>query len=331
MVAAAAYYELPAQLRVTASCLGKRFATAIGDRPVTLATPQLRWTKDRPSVIAPVSKAIDSKLLSHMAESGKEGWEKWDAWGSIGQWNVTKGVATDVAISSVLFEFKLDAQAISYSDYMHGRGHPEGAELDALFSNVGDWFESLRTWIEVAVDQDIDPLSPVSRISVPGDGLQVVTVEGSTSSLPARPSTISIMEDPAERLNLQSFRRVLAKMRMSSRPSDAHLLLRDARADLRRGRLRKAVIDAGSAVELTLADVNRRGPQVNTGRRPTLGWFVDQPAIAAAGGLPANTKSDLVGVRNDAIHHNVVPSRSAAHGAISLAKSILDTADPLGV
>ena len=236
-----------------------------------------------------------------------------------------------MAISSVLFEFTLDTQAISYSDYLHGQGHPEGAELDALFSNVGDWFESLRTWIEVAVDQDVDPVSTVSRISVPGEGLQIVTVEGSTSSLPARPSTIYITEDSAERLNLQSLRRVLAKMRTSSPPSDAHLLLRDARADLRRGRLRKAVIDAGSAVELTLADVNRRGPQVNTGPRPTLGWFVDQSSIATAAGLPANTKSDLVSVRNDAIHNNVVLNRSVAHGALPLAKSILDTADPLGV
>lgn len=331
MVAAAAYFELPAQLRVTESCLGKRFATFIGGHRVTLVTPVVEWKGDRPAVVAPDSRVADSSLISHMAEHHKDGWEKWDAWGSIGEWNLTTRVVTEVALSSVLLEFSLNSQTLIYSDYLHGRGRPGGAEVEALFSGVDGWFENFRTWIEVAVDQDADPQSPIRGVSVPGEGLQIVTVEGPVSSLPASASLISVFVDQSERLNLKTLRRILAKLRTLTAPGDAHLLLRDARADFRRGRLRKAVIDAGSAVELTLADANAKGPKVNTGPRPTLGWFVDQPAISTFASLPPSTKTDLVGVRNDAIHSNVVPSVTAAQLALELARSIVNRVDPLGI
>jgi len=331
MVAATAIYELPASLRVAASCLGKRFAVTVGHQPATLVTPAIVWADDRPSIVAPTSRVLDQSLLIHMAEAGKEGWERWETWGSVSQWNPEKRVAMHVRIGSVLLELTLDSKGMAYSDYLYGRGHPTGPQVDRLFATIDEWFQDLRTWIEVAVDQDINPAHPITHVSVLGSGLQLVTVEDATTSLPARAHMVNVFGDSSEEVNLRTFLKILAKLRASEVPSDAHLLLRDARADLRRGRYRKAVIDAGSAVELTLADVNRRGPNVNTGSRPTLGWFVDQPAVAAAAALPASTKGDLVGLRNDAIHKNVVPSRVGAANAIALAKAIVDGADPLGL
>lgn len=200
-----------------------------------------------------------------------------------------------------------------------------------MFRGVDYWFADLRAWIEVASDQDLDPMNPIKSVVVHGDGLQILTVEGKTTSLPSRPSSIEITVGGPGAVSLRRLRRVLAKLKTSDSPSDAHLLVRDARADLRRGRYRKAVIDAGSATEVVLADLNRRGPQIQTGPRPTLGWFVTQPAIAQAALLPPTTKSELVEVRNDAIHKNVVPSAATARRAVALAREIVNRVDPLGL
>lgn len=91
------------------------------------------------------------------------------------------------------------------------------------------------------------------------------------------------------------------------------------------------MIDAGGAVELTLATFNQTTTQVNTGGRATLGWYVDQPTIAARANLPANLKQDLVVLRNNAIHQNHIPSRSETLEALRLAKEVVDGLDPLPV
>ena len=90
------------------------------------------------------------------------------------------------------------------------------------------------------------------------------------------------------------------------------------------GNHRRAVIDAGTAVELMLADFNRRVTKVATPPRPTLGWYVGQSAIAKAVGFPATTQQDLVDLRNDAVHHNKTPGPAeASTGASSQALSTM--------
>jgi hypothetical protein len=91
------------------------------------------------------------------------------------------------------------------------------------------------------------------------------------------------------------------------------------------------VIDAGSAVEIVLADFNRAVTRVTTPSKPTLGWYVDQPKIAAQASLPAYTKRDLVEKRNDAIHNNVAPSWSETAQALKLARQIINNLEPLPI
>jgi hypothetical protein len=114
-------------------------------------------------------------------------------------------------------------------------------------------------------------------------------------------------------------------------PEDAHLLLREGWAALRRSRLQGAVIDAGAAVELTLADFNRTVTKVNPPKAPTLGWYISQPALVAGASLPSNIKADLVDVRNAAIHRNSTPSHAKARVALEMAKGLVKRLKPLPI
>src|SRR4051812_36812100 len=102
MVSAAAIYELPASVRVSETCLGRRFATALGQRALTLVTPELTWIEDRPWLGPPTSKVLSESQLTEMAEAHKDGWDKWQAWGSVSGWNSAKRVANEVWLGMVL-------------------------------------------------------------------------------------------------------------------------------------------------------------------------------------------------------------------------------------
>ena len=80
---------------------------------------------------------------------------------------------------------------------------------------------------------------------------------------------------------------------------------------------------------MLFAAFNRRVTSVRTPAKPTLGWYVGQPKIQAAAALPPTLTTDLVDVRNRAIHGNIHPSRAEGLRALELAKEILDTVDPL--
>lgn len=231
-----------------------------------------------------------------------------------------------------MFEFKVRPTDITYSDYLYGRGHPQGPLVGQLFSEVDLWFDRVRTWVEAMADQDADITSPLAYLATPGGGLTIITSESETISLPATANLITVTLPDDEAITLPKFRKAVGQANAGRVPSDAHVLLRDGRAALRRGQFRRAVIDAGSATEVTLADFNRRATRVNTGSRPpTLGWYVRQPAIASGASLPANTKLDLVDIRNKAIHENRMPTRAETATAISIAAQVVNRLDPLPI
>jgi hypothetical protein len=89
-------------------------------------------------VTTPTSKVLGESRLEHIAEGHKDGWDKWQAWGAVTGWNPCRRRANEVWLKTVLFEFKLDSSAVSYSEYPYGRGHPIGPEVDNLFDSVDD-------------------------------------------------------------------------------------------------------------------------------------------------------------------------------------------------
>jgi hypothetical protein len=159
----------------------------------------------------------------------------------------------------------------------------------------------------------------------------LVTKEDDRVPFPTSPQHVALFATRDEAINLPRLRKAVHEANAGSTPTDAHLFLRDARAALRRGGYRRAVIDAGSAVELTLAQFNAATTRVNTGGRATLGWYVNQPAIATEANLPSTLGHDLVDLRNNAIHQNRVASCQETVRALALAKQVVARLDPLPI
>ena len=136
-------------------------------------------------------------------------------------------------------------------------------------------------------------------------------------------SAIALMVTP---LSVVRLRLGFRQANLNVAPTDARLLLRDAYAENRRGRTRRAVIDAGSAVELTLADFAAR-ESVTMPARPTLGVYVNKLQTRAS--LPANTEVALTHVRNAAIHKNRIPTHADSSTALGIASTVLNAHDPL--
>lgn len=323
-------YELPAALDIAACCFAKRFLAKIGNTTVTITLPRLEWQDEKPRIVGPrVEPTIEQYLQRHVLDH-KQGWEQYHFWGHVDSYHPEKCTILHAYLRAILLEFQCDPANITYSNYLYGRGHPQGTTVDGLFQDIDAWFEQICTWVEAAIDQEANPIHAVLEPTRQAKGLQVFTIEGTTLSIPATSFNMTVTLARFEPLSLTLLRKIIKLVNTGITPSDAHMLLRDSRAELRRGRYRRAVIDAGSATEITLADFNNRVTRVNTGTRGvTLGWYTQQSTIAAQANLPANITTDLVKVRNDAIHQNRIPTRDEAVLAVDLAKQVVDRLDPL--
>lgn len=323
-------YELPAALEVTESCFAESFQTKVGSLDLTITLPYIEWNGDEPRITAPPIDAAIQQQLKPYIESAIRARGGWHYWGHVSGYNSSKRKIMRAHLGAILLEFKCGPTSVTYSDYLYGRGHPESVEIRGLFESIDVWFAQVRTWVEATLDQDADPFHSLLAPTVQGAGLHILTVEGKTISLPVSSFNITATLSAYEPVSLSLLGKIIKLVSAGVTPSDAHLLLRDSRAELRRGRYRRAVIDAGSATEITLADFNNRVTHVTTPPRgATLGWYTNQPMIAAQANLPANITTDLVDIRNNAIHRNRMPTREEAITAIELAKQLVDQLDPL--
>src|SRR5260221_3998665 len=321
-------YALPGTLQVTPSCFNKSFQASIGGLKVKIILPQTQWTLDGPHITDPPMNPAVQQRLRHFIHDPRVP----HYWGRVSRYHPSKRKIMQAHLGAILLEFKHDPASITYSDYLYGRGHPESAEIQGLFQTIDAWFEQIRTWVETAVDQDADPIHSLLASTQQAAVLQVLTVDGNTVSLPASASNTIVTLSSYDPISLSLLGKIMKLVNAGATPSDAHMLLRDSRAEFRRGRYRRSVIDAGSATEITLADFNQRVTHVNTPPQDaTLGWYTNQPMIAAQAQLPSNIYADLVDIRNRAIHQNRMPTQDEAKAALTLANQVVDRLDPLPV
>ena len=312
-------YTLPGPIGLTSSCFGKRFRVRIGDQPLVMVLPQVS-PGDPPELVGPDIEHLPIQRGPGISSTADD-----RRWGVISSWNSSTGQPIGGAWLGKIALKATFPEPIAYSDYLHGLGSPDSDEIKNLFNSVDEWFERLTTWIGVVVDQDTHHREPLGSISVPGQGLTIRAVlSDGRVSLPRSSNEATIFTRHNELVNLTTLRAIVKRTNAADLPTDAWLLLRDGYIDLRRGRLRKAVIDAGSAAESAMAMWSRAN-QVHLPAKPTLGWFVSN----AGAPIPATTNQNLVVPRNDAIHNNISPSQSQAWQAVALAKQILETLHPL--
>lgn len=329
-------YRFPASIGVTASCLGRRYPVQIGQQRGSLRLPNLvwgqgRWGKDAPSLTAPamqLGSAVDERITRIATRAEQPPQDVLDYWGMVGSHNPKLRTIQAAFVGAGVLSFTTPASGLTYLDYLHGLGSARGPALDDLFSSIDRWFDVLRTWTELFVNQDLDIDHPLRNGGTPGSGLEVFTFDGSELSLPGGNNVINVIVREIKALSLRRFQRAIRQANADTMPDDAWLLLRDAFGSHRRLRYRRAVIEAGTAVEITLADFNNRVTKLKAkGGPPTLGWYARKLKTSAK--LPSNVKRDLVDIRNAAIHQNEIPSHEQSWTAIGLARQVLDLHDPL--
>ena len=298
-----------------------------------MTTPGVTWNEeqDKPLLTAPVIEHLPTRRGQGLYKETAPSWEFGVPWGGVGAWRPAKRSFHSAWINCVALEFTLPEGSFSYLDAIRGLGPPDGGTVEDLFRTVDSYFLNLLTWVGVACDHDTDHEQALSRSEIPGNGLVIRSIEPdgrvSSSTGSTRMSMVSI-DTRNDVLNLGTVRKLITLANQDVMPHDSHLLMREAHAARRRGRRRRAVIDAGTATELGLAEWNvaSNGDAIPKGGRPrTLGWYVGQ----AKGVVPANTHTGLVEVRNNAVHHNLVPTHPQVIEALSIADTIVNSIEPL--
>ena len=189
-----------------------------------------------------------------------------------------------------------------------------------LAEQVDDWFDSVRTWAEVLTSQDLDPSHRVYDAESVGGGLTFIEPPhdgalGFTYAMPhIRP------------LRAQEWAGILRFVRDGKRPPLEEVLSRDARAAHRRNANRRAIIDAATALEITLGqhvrDVADQLPEAQRNRinqRTALGGYIDiaeQSDLQLA--VPVDRLRWLNNLRNDAAHRGVTPGHLATYSSIQI-------------
>lgn len=318
-----AYYELPTSIIIHPDCLGESLPIRLLGYRGVLFMPSITWNTDNdPRLIAPE--------LSHTALAMlKQHTEAFSLWGSISSWNPKDKTFTAARLSSFLFTLELDKEHIIYSDYLYGRGHPMSADIEKLGKNIDEWFGELCAWISVKTRQDLNYDHPLSSVKMPGNSLRIWTEERQITSLIATPNTIiaSIVGDVAKKaLHKADLIKIVGMINNGKRPPDNHLFLRDARDANLRHQARKAAIDAGTAVEITLREyAMANNITIRNTPPPMLGWYVHNTAP----NLPSDTQTKLVDVRNDATHYNLSFDDALVPRAVEIATQIVEDLSPL--
>jgi hypothetical protein len=90
-------------------------------------------------------------------------------WGSVRSWRPLRRIVGAAYVDVMILRFGAVAAEITYSEHRRGRGSPMGPVVDALFNNIDAWFDRFRTWLEVSVDQDLDPDHPIGSTKIRGE------------------------------------------------------------------------------------------------------------------------------------------------------------------
>jgi hypothetical protein len=151
----AGFYELPIHIAVAHEVLGSDCPTRIGDIPAQILAPRpLPHHIDYPAV-PPALPGIPSEQL-----------------GSPFDWAITfageytePGVTCLRRLGVVLHESEEPLAALP-RDF----GLVTMRIALATQEHLDDWFDQVRTWIEVLTEQDLDYRSPSYDLTFPGDG-----------------------------------------------------------------------------------------------------------------------------------------------------------------
>jgi hypothetical protein len=341
-----AVYRLPVGLIFEASCLGISVPVQIAGLEGELSLPAYAiHPASNPYIVPPAREYLPPLAARYLLDRDDPNDPL--AWGLVTSWNAETQEVIHAKIGALLFRFRqVEAEGIRYSNYLDGRGNPIGGAVERLFAHIDAWFERVRLWVRVLIDQDVDEDVEASLVSMMGKDLEVLTIEGDTVSLPRRANSMRVNMLEVEALNEEHWRHILALASAGSLPPVEYLLIGSGRIQLRAHQYRRAVIDAATAVDVVLTDLLQTnfsglppGIQSTLNQdKQTLGWLVDvlngaralpPSVVATAAHLPSDLKTGLVTIRNDVMHRNRTPSYSEAERTVAIAGEVVRLVSPL--
>ena len=210
--------------------------------------------------------------------------------------------------------------------------------VDDMVRALHEWTQRLLVWLEVSAGIDVrndEPPRTTWDEYVDGQVLFVPEGEPFVAQVARLPLTFSAAESPA--VGSDAWSRSVSHASAATLPPFAHLLLADARAAVRRRDMRRAVIEAGTAAEVVLAEVitaNMAGGPEEIDRVTQASGAMGLYDLAAALGvwLPVSRErvaGQLAGPRNAAAHAGLVPTREVLGRALSVAASLVTSLSPL--
>lgn len=204
------------------------------------------------------------------------------------------------------------------------------------------WVASVTEWLEVLAQVDVRPNRPTGpRSPTFVFPLPVEIDEAGAASWFTTMNQFETIYGASSGATKSHWASAVRHANASDQVPPEHLVLRDARAAMRRDDLRRAVIDAGTACEVALAGairarLSRAGSnddaiaQLLKNASGVIELFDLLVALGTELSLSRGRVVDrLAGKRNEAVHGGVVPSREATAAGLRVAEEILGCVRPL--
>lgn len=194
---------------------------------------------------------------------------------------------------------------------------------DDLITKISTWFDSFSNWIWVFTTQSLNPVYPDPKV-IHRKSKNIISFLATNGV-----SSIPIIQSPELKMIINSKgsesekivnREVLtlAIESAGTQPQLALELLASARMAAMRGDLRRALADAGTASELSLARIMN----LDDSHRYTLGTLITK-AVKMGYDIPENAQSLLVDLRNDAIHRGKISKSTSISKSLEIAENIV--------
>jgi hypothetical protein len=311
--------------------LGTRWSLDLGAQQAELCLPTSRYDASAGQFLYEAPSVRGVRFLDRWLKAWSD--DPWDmTWATPAEW--TPGVSNSLVSS-------LHAAVLRVSVASTSRTAQRQRIIESMAEGVGKWYETFSDWIEVLTEQDLDWQHPLQRAAAGAKILRhdywAQPVAGRYELLSPKQIKAVTVVSGAPAASRSSWSSAVRGANRQQGPSDAWVLIRDARNALHRKLFRRSVLDAATAAELVLSTAIARclqrthPPQLvqhtldqarELGRKSRLACKLGVP-------LPRRMQEDLINVRNRTIHANSTPNRAQAKTAFDIASRLVSQEEPL--
>jgi hypothetical protein len=283
---------------VELDALGGEWGVEVDGRPASIRFPALPRNAGGGRIVLEGPPGTPSTLAAQV-----------ELWGLVSEQSKVADIYTVVIAVQVSATIEWELENFSAA----------GTDIQRLTKSAHDWIASFMRWVYCFTAQSLDPSNPdpkmIHRSST--NMIQAVTA-GNRCTRPeianlTSPIRIDFTGSPASERVLSRQLAAIAASRAGTNPPATLELLASARLFIRRGDLRRALIDAGAAAEGALVKLIGRSA---TGQ--TLGSLINMCRT-----VQVDAKVNLVDPRNDAVHRSIAPAWAVAVRAIEIVEDLV--------